>query len=155
MALGERLQRLSDAEAADIISAGRYPGLLGLVFIFALWIRLIPQAGMQYLQALDPYMIARMSKAVATGGGLPAIDMWRYFPYGAPTYLLNLGDIYIPAYLYHVVSPFMDFLTWAQVYPALAGAAMVVAMYFAGKELFDRQTGILAAGSRRSRLQRS
>ncbi len=144
MDLRERLQQLRKAEPADLRSAGKYPGLLGMVFVFALWIRLIPQEGMQYLQALDPYMIARMSEAVATGG-IPAIDMWRYFPYGTPTYLLNLGDIYIPAYLYQVVSPFMDFVTWAQVYPAVAGALMVVAMYFAGKELFDRQAGILAA----------
>ncbi|MDY6762005.1 MAG: STT3 domain-containing protein [Candidatus Nanohaloarchaea archaeon] len=145
MALRDRLQWLQDAEPGDIRASGKYPGLLSLVFVFALWIRLIPQSGMQYLQALDPYMIARMSKAVATGGGMPMIDVWRYFPYGTPTYLLNNGDIFIPAYLYQLVAPFMDFLTWAQVYPALAGALMVVAMYFAGKELFDRQTGILAA----------
>ncbi|MDY6768687.1 MAG: STT3 domain-containing protein [Candidatus Nanohaloarchaea archaeon] len=145
MPLRERLQRLQDADPEDFRSAGRYPGLLALVFLFALWIRLIPREGMQYLQALDPYMIARMSRHVAGGGGLPMIDMWRYFPYGTPTYLLNNGDIFIPAYLYQVAAPFMDWLTWAQVYPALAGAFMVVAMYFTGKEMFDRQTGVLAA----------
>ncbi|MDY6770224.1 MAG: STT3 domain-containing protein [Candidatus Nanohaloarchaea archaeon] len=141
----ELLRRLRDRSPRDLVSDARYAGALVAVFGFALWIRLIPKQGMERLQALDPYMIARMSHAIATGGSLPLFDAWRYFPYTTPTFLFNLGDIFIPAYLYQLAAPFMDFLTWTQVYPAIAGALMVVAMYFAGKEMFGRRAGLLAA----------
>ncbi|MCJ7478676.1 MAG: glycosyltransferase family 39 protein, partial [Candidatus Nanohaloarchaeota archaeon QJJ-7] len=143
--LREKVESFREKEPRELLHDSRYGLLLSAVFAFALWIRMIPENGMQYLQALDPYMIARLSEAIVSEGQLPLIDAWRYFPYLTPTFQLNLGDIVIPAYLYHLASPFMDFMTWAQVYPALSGAMMVLAMYFIGKELFGKQAGILAA----------
>lgn len=139
-------ERLPALDRDDIAVDGLYAAALVAVTAFALWIRLIPRDGMRYLQALDPYAIARMAEAMVTEGHLPMLDMWRFFPYGTPTYLMNLGDIAIPAYLYTIVAPFgIGFTEWTQVYPAAAGAGMIVAMYFIGKELFDRRAGIFAA----------
>jgi hypothetical protein len=120
--------------------------LFPAVFFFALWVRFLPANGMQYLQALDSYMIARMSAAIVQNGHLPAVDPLRYFPFTTPTYLLNLGNIYIPAYLYSIARVFgMSFQAWAQFYPALMGALAVVPVYLMGAEVFDRKTGLLSA----------
>ncbi len=123
-----------------------YMAAVGIVFVFAFWVRALPASGMQYLQALDPYMIARMSAAIVEHGSLPAVDAWRFFPYPTPTYLLNLGNIYIPAYLFELASLVgLDFLAWAKLYPALMGALAIFPMYLLGAEVFDRKTGLLAS----------
>lgn len=117
------------------------------VFSLALFMRYLPEQGMQYLQALDPYMIYRMSQHVALEGFLPQIDFMRYFPYATPTYTLNLGNIYLPAIMYWL-GPFLffqNYMEWAQFYPAFMGALGVLATYFLGKELFDRFTGLSSA----------
>jgi len=121
---------------------------VGLLFALSLWIRYIPEKGMEHLQALDPYMIYRMSQHLALSGGLPALDFTRYFPYATPIYTMNLGDIAVPAYLYRYFgfsAIFPNYMEFAQFYPAFMGAVGVVAMYFLGKELFDRFTGVSAA----------
>lgn len=138
-------ERLDPAILRERVSE-RYLAGLALVFAFALWIRLIPRSAMDYLQALDPYMIARMSEAIVTEGHLPLVDAWRYFPFLTPVWRLNLGDIYVPAYMYKLVAPLgIDFVSWTQIYPAFAGALMVAALYFIGKELWGRDAGLLAA----------
>jgi asparagine N-glycosylation enzyme membrane subunit Stt3 len=121
---------------------------LGLVFLLSLWIRNIPNRGMKYLQALDPYMIFRISQHLALTGGLPALDFSRYFPYATPIYTLNLGDIVVPAVLYRNLGFsmfFPNYMEFAQFYPALMGAVGVVLIYFLGEELFDRFTGVSSA----------
>ncbi|MDY6770731.1 MAG: STT3 domain-containing protein, partial [Candidatus Nanohaloarchaea archaeon] len=116
------------------------------IFVFAFWVRSIPASSMKYLQALDPYMIARMSASIVQNGQLPVVDVWRFFPYPTPTYMLNLGNIYIPAYMFYVVQLFeVNFLTWAKLYPALIGALAVYPMYLLGAEVFDRKTGVLSS----------
>ncbi|MFB6203988.1 MAG: STT3 domain-containing protein [Candidatus Nanohaloarchaea archaeon] len=117
------------------------------VFALALWLRYLPEQGMRYLQAADPFMIYRMSQHLALSGQLPATDFLRYFPYNAPTYLLNQGNIIFPAVFYWM-GPFLyfkSFFEWAQFYPALMGALGAVWMYFLGRELYDRKTGVFAA----------
>jgi asparagine N-glycosylation enzyme membrane subunit Stt3 len=117
------------------------------VFLFALFLRMIPEQGMQYLQALDPYMIYRMSEHLALSGNMPQVDFLRYFPYETPTYLLNQGNIVFPALMWWL-GPFLvfgSFLEWAQFYPALMGAFGVVFAYLLGSELFDRKTGVFSA----------
>lgn len=124
-----------------------YLVLLILVFFFALSIRLIPLENIKHLQALDPYMISRISLKVAETGSMPQVDVLRYFPYTTPLYLHNLGDIFIPAYLFNIVNFFtgIDFLTWGQIWPAIFGALLAVIMYFIGSEAFDKKSGLLAA----------
>ncbi len=129
------------------------------VFLFGLWIRLLPADGMRYLQALDPYQLARMSEAIVEHGHLPAVDAWRYFPYLAYTHAHTLGNIFIPAYLYPVAAAFgVSFLAYAKTVPALFGAGMIVVTYFIGRTAFDRATGVAAAfflASSAAVLQRS
>ncbi|WP_414837750.1 STT3 domain-containing protein [Candidatus Nanosalina sp. VS9-1] len=117
------------------------------VFGVALWLRYLPEQGMQNLQALDPYMIFRMSQHLAYEGAMPVADFMRYFPYSAPTYLLNIGDIVFPAILYWMGPSmiFENYLEWAQFYPALMGALSTVVMYFFGKEVANKRVGIFSA----------
>ena len=117
------------------------------VFFAGLWLRYLPEQGMRYLQALDPYMIFRLSQHLALEGSLPATDFMRYFPYNAPTYLLNQGDIIFPAIFYWLgpFAVFGSYLEWAQFYPALMGALSTVVMYFFGKELFNKRVGAFSA----------
>jgi len=126
-----------------------YKGFFGLSAILALavYIRWIPSRGMEYLQALDSYVIYRYSHQIAMEWSLPAIDFMRYFPYAFPTYRENIGAFYIPAITYWF-GPFlfMDYITWAQFYPALIGGGLaVIATYYIGKEAFNRETGLFSA----------
>lgn len=120
---------------------------LAAVFLLALTVRYMPANGMKYLQAVDPYFIFRNAQHLALEGNLPRIDFHRYFPYTSPTYLYNNGDFVIPAVLHSAgFGLFFDtFLEWAQFYPAMMGALSVLTMYFLGKELYGRKTGISAA----------
>jgi asparagine N-glycosylation enzyme membrane subunit Stt3 len=120
---------------------------IGLLFFISLWIRNIPNRGMEHLQALDPYMIFKLSQHLALSGSLPALDFSRYFPYATPIHTLQIGEIAVPAILHNLgLSMFFpNYMEYAQFFPALMGATGVVLMYFLGKELFDRFTGISAA----------
>jgi len=102
---------------------------------------------MQGLQALDPYYIFRVSQHLAYEGSIPQTDFLMYFPYNAPFYLHYIGEITIPAFGYWMGGSFFfsNYLEWAQFYPALMGALSTVAMYFFGKEVYDKRTGAFAA----------
>ena len=117
------------------------------IFGAALWLRYLPEQGMQGLQALDPYYIFRVSQHLAYQGSIPQTDFLMYFPYNAPFYLHNLGEIVIPAVGYWFGGSFLfnNYLEWAQFYPALMGALSTVGMYFFGKEVYDKRTGVFAA----------
>ena len=123
--------------------------LLSVISIFgvALWFRYLPEQGMRYLQALDPYYIFRVSQHLAYQGSIPQTDFLMYFPYNAPFYLHNLGEIVFPAIGYWLGGSFIfsNYLDWAQFYPAFLGALSTVVMYFFGKEVYDRRTGVFAA----------
>jgi len=138
---------LREKSILDHLKNNIYLVMLVIVFLFALGIRLIPLDSIKYLQALDPYMISRLSLEVAEKGSIPHLDILRYFPYVTPTYVLNLGNIYIPAYLFNLVNLItgIDFLTWSQIWPAIFGAILTVIMYFIGSEAFDKKSGLLAA----------
>ncbi|MFB6180343.1 MAG: STT3 domain-containing protein [Candidatus Nanohalobium sp.] len=144
----KKAEHLSQPENFKKAVKQRWAGLTAvIVSALAIYIRYIPEASMKYLQALDPYMIYRMSKHLALSGSLPALDFTRYFPYATPIHVMNLGDIAIPAILYNSGFSlfFPSYLEFAQFYPALMGGIGVMAMYFLGKELFDRFTGVSAA----------
>jgi asparagine N-glycosylation enzyme membrane subunit Stt3 len=147
MDFSDRLEELKQADLKYILTNNWAIGAVSVIFLLALYLRLMPAQGMKYLQALDPYMILRMSRHLALDGNLPVSDFMRYFPYNTPTYYMNLGNITIPAVLYWL-GPFAFFgsyMTYAQFYPALMGAFCVIVMYFLGKETFDRLTGLSAA----------
>jgi asparagine N-glycosylation enzyme membrane subunit Stt3 len=122
------------------------PTVLAIVFT-GFMLRYMPANGMEYLQAVDPYMIFRMSQHLALEGSLPQLDFARYFPYAMPTYLIYNGDIVIPALLWDAGFGlfFSNYLEWAQFYPAMLGGLSVLVMYFLGQEFFDRKTGVAAA----------
>ena len=147
MDFSERLEKWKQASLKQILISNWAVGGISAIFLLALSLRLMPAQGMEYLQALDPYMIVRMSRHLALDGNLPVSDFMRYFPFNTPIYTLNLGDIVIPSILYWL-GPFAFFgsyVEYAQFYPALIGALGVVVMYFLGKETFDRLTGVSAA----------
>jgi asparagine N-glycosylation enzyme membrane subunit Stt3 len=147
MDFSERLEKWKEADLKQILISNWAVGGISAIFLLALSLRLMPAQGMEYLQALDPYMIVRMSRHLALDGNLPVSDFMRYFPFNTPIYTLNLGDIVIPSILYWL-GPFAFFgsyVEYAQFYPALVGALGVVVMYFLGKETFDRLTGVSAA----------
>jgi len=121
------------------------PALLLLIFYLAMKIRLIPLKSIQYLQALDPYQISRMSYSIVKYGAVPVVDFLRSFPYSAPTsFGFFAGESAIPAYLFKFFNWLtnIDFLSWTQIYPALMGALMVVVMYFIGKEVSNKWVGL-------------
>jgi asparagine N-glycosylation enzyme membrane subunit Stt3 len=117
------------------------------IFFLALWLRYLPEQGMQHLQALDPYMIYRNSQHLAYSGNLPPTDFLQYFPYNAPLYLHNLGNIVFPTIFWWAGGRlfFPQYLEWAQFYPALMGAASTIMMYLFGKEVFSRKIGVASA----------
>lgn len=118
----------------------------GAIAVFGFWLRYRPIQSIQYLQALDPYMIFRMSQHLALEGNLPQLDFLRYFPYAAPTYTLNQGDILIPALLYQFGPQFfMDYLTWGKIYPALMGGLSIFAAFLLGREIWDDYAGVFSA----------
>lgn len=122
-------------------------GALSAIVFLAFMLRYMPENGMEYLQAADPYYIFRMSQHYALEGSLPQLDFMRYFPYSAPTYLAYNGDFIIPALMYQSGFSliFPSFLEFAQFYPAFMGALSVLVMYFLGKEYFGRNAGLGAA----------
>lgn len=143
------------AKPIQELDAGKIKGLvkdnsaliaLSTIFLLALYIRYIPAQNMQYLQALDSYMAYRMSQHIAFEASLPVVDFMRYFPYAMPSYLLHQGNVFIPAIIYWM-GPFLflDYLSWAQLYPAFMGSLTVIIVYFIGKEAFDKVTGLSAA----------
>lgn len=147
MDFSEPLEKWKQADLKQILISNWAVGGISAIFLLALSLRLMPAQGMEYLQALDPYMIVRMSRHLALDGNLPVSDFMRYFPYNTPIYTLNLGNIVVPSILYWL-GPFAFFgsyIEYAQFYPALVGALGVVVMYFLGKETFDKLTGISAA----------
>ncbi len=118
-----------------------------VIFVLAVWLRYLPADGMQYLQALDPYLGFRLSQHLAYEGSLPALDFMRYFPYAFPVYTEHIGAILFPAVFYWM-GPFLffeNYLAWAQFYPALMGGLSVVFAYLFSKEVWNKTAGVSGA----------
>ena len=149
MSYTEMLSNDNLKDKASFETVKSYWGGIGVAVIFslALWLRYIPERGMQHLQALDPYFIFRHARHLALSGNMPMTDFMRYFPYDAPTYTLNQGDIIFPALMYNLGPSQIlgSFMEWAQFYPALMGGIGVIFAYFLGKELYNKVTGLSSA----------
>lgn len=117
------------------------------ITVLAFVLRYLPARDMEYLQALDPYFLTRMSQQIAYSGGLPPLDFMSYFPYSLPTYIVDQGIVWIPAILHNLgLGLFFDtYVEYAQFFTPFIGALTVFAFYFLGKELFNKTTGISAA----------
>ncbi len=144
--LRESLEDKYDDVKQNPVSYWAIPAVF-TVFLAALFLRYRPEQGMKYLQALDPYWIFRQSQHLALDGNIPTTDFMRYFPYNAPFYHHNVGEIVMPAAMYNMGGSFIfnSYMEWAQFFPAFMGALSTVATYFLGKEMFDKYTGISAA----------
>lgn len=149
MSYREMLSRDKVKDKASFETVKDYWGGIGIAAIFslALWLRYLPEQGMQHLQALDPYFIFRQARHLALSGNIPLTDFMRYFPYDAPAYTLNQGDIIFPAIMYNLGPSqiFGSFMEWAQFYPALMGGVGVILAYFLGKELYNKVAGLSSA----------
>jgi asparagine N-glycosylation enzyme membrane subunit Stt3 len=119
---------------------------VSVFMLLGFWLRYLPEQGMQYFQALDPYFIYSMSQHLVFEGAIPVTDFTRYFPYNTPSYTFQFGNIAIPAVLY-LLGPqlFMPFLEWAQMYPAVMAAFSILAMFLFGREMRDDLTGLASA----------
>lgn len=117
------------------------------IVLMAFWLRYIPASEMTNLQALDTYLNLRISQHVAMEGTFPLYDFMRYFPFNQPTYLSHLGTATIPAVLYWM-GPFLVFssyVSYAQAFPAIMGAATVFFAYLLGKEMWGDIAGVTSA----------
>ena len=141
-------ENMNKNKVLKILWAGVPSLLVLLIFYVAFKIRTIPLKSMQYLQALDPYQVSRMSFAFIKYTFVPIADYLRSFPYPSFSIFGSFsGESVIPAYVFKIFNPILhtNFLNFAQVYPAFMGALMAVAMYFIGKEAFNKWTGISAS----------
>ena len=124
----------------------KYSAVVTAVMALSFWVRFRPESGIEYLQALDPYMLFTASRHFALEGSLPVADYLRYFPYNMPVYELYTADLVIPGLLYNIGPQFFfSYLQWAQIYPALMGALSVGAMYLFAAEFKNRVAGVASA----------
>lgn len=117
------------------------------VFLLAFGLRYYPARNIQYLQALDPYNLFRMSQQIAYTGSLPDLDFMRYFPYASPTHVSHQLNLWIPALMYKAGGflAFDSYIGFAKTIAPLFSALSAVTMYFLGRELYDKYTGLGAA----------
>ena len=125
----------------------RFTAAVILIFLTAFGLRYYPVRNLEYLQALDPYNLFRMSQQIAYTGSLPDLDFMRWFPYATPTYVANQVNLWLPAGLYSLGGFlfFENYLSFAQFITPLYSGVSAVLMYFLGKELYDRYAGLSAA----------
>ncbi|MCK4550558.1 MAG: glycosyltransferase family 39 protein [Candidatus Aenigmarchaeota archaeon] len=123
-----------------------YIGLFA-VFAVALWLRMMPFS-YDYLQGIDPYYIFRMMEHLVENNlHLPALDTMRYYPDGFAPHIEHVLMYYPYAVFYMIVSKFaaIDALAFAKFAPAFFGALFTIPMFFIGKELHTKTTGLFAA----------
>lgn len=126
-----------------------------LIFLIAFWIRLIPKASLENcvpdmvcLQALDPFWVYRMSDSLLENNfHLMHNDPLKYYPTGWDPYTDHPLPFYTPAIMYFFVKILFNisFLEWAKIYSPLLGALFSIVIYFIGKEIYNRKTGLFAA----------
>jgi len=124
-----------------------YLVVLMFIVILGFWVRSFP-VRYNELQAIDPFYQYRMSEYVLTHNfQLPEKDMMRHYPFGVDPRTNTPIPFYLPVFIYVLAGQFsgMDYFHFALLYPAIMGALASIIMFFIGKELFDRKTGLMAA----------
>ncbi|MBI4017468.1 MAG: hypothetical protein HY366_00815 [Candidatus Aenigmarchaeota archaeon] len=104
-------------------------------------------ADMKYIQAFDPFFMYRYTEYIVDNGVLPQWDELSYYPPGRP---LNAPPLmfYLTAYLYKlfiVFAPGMTLFVFAKYITAVYGAMSAIPAYLLGKELSNKEAGVLAA----------
>ena len=126
--------------------------LIILIFVMAFSIRghLLKY---DYMYEYDPYWHLRATGYILQDGGLPDNDPLGFYqqggsPYGGGDRPLFLW--YFTAIIYSITTFGAGYSKWllmdyARVLPAVFGALISVAMYFLGKEIYNRKTGFVMA----------
>jgi len=121
--------------------------LLGILLI-GYHVRVLP-ARFNEIQGLDELHIYAMSEYVLNNNlGLPERDYMRHSPFGVDTLQVeSLAPIYTPVLLYLLIFQFtgLSYYSFALIYPAVMGAIASIIMFFIGRELHNKYTGIFAA----------
>ncbi|MDO8634602.1 MAG: STT3 domain-containing protein [archaeon] len=121
-----------------------------LIFLFAFGIRghlMIYELFFEF----DTYFHARMAEYVIQNTALPAYEWMAYYQLDKPTLPAQGAFFWIfTALIYKVFTLGAVYnkelwIGFVKILPALFGALTVVAMYFLGKEMYDRKTGIIMA----------
>jgi oligosaccharyl transferase (archaeosortase A-associated) len=128
-------------------------GLIVLFSLFALWVRLIPMAGLTAggevdLMGNDPWYNMRQVEALAANGlSYPWFDPMTLYPTGQVVHWGPLFPMIIAALAILVgAATRPEIMFVGAIVPPLMGAAMVPLMYLLGRRIADWKTGLLAAG---------
>lgn len=121
--------------------------LLFSIFALALWFRTFP---LKYFHIPDIdvyYMIRQSLYLLSHNFVLPASDVLRYYPTGIDPHIEFVGVYYLPSMIYAILTKFVaiDFIAYAKLIPAIFGSVFIIPIYFIGKELRDKLTGVLAS----------
>ena len=118
------------------------------VFLVALYVRTrnLPLLQGKYLIELDTYFFFRYAQMLLTKGSVPAIDMMRYVPVGAPT----AGILFFPktmVFFYKIAHFFFANLSqieWHIIYPPVITVISLVFFFLFVKELLGHRTAFIA-----------
>ncbi|MHA1698415.1 MAG: STT3 domain-containing protein [Promethearchaeota archaeon] len=125
---------------------------LMLIFFCAIWIRLSPVFNDNFLiKAFDPWVQYKCTLYIVDNGiwdFLHWVDYQSWYPDGNPLYEMYIGLPLTNAIFYWILTGLGINVTVYQVCfysPAFMGGLTCVVMYFLGKEVLDKKTGLLAA----------
>lgn len=100
----------------------------------------------------DTYFHARMAEFIIQNFSLPTYDWMAYYQLDKPALPITQGPFFwiFTATIYKVFTLGLPYnkalwIGFVKILPALFGALTVVAVYFLGKEIYDKKTGIVMA----------
>ncbi len=120
--------------------------ILVMLFSTSLYIRLVGFR-FPYLRNIDSYVFYRYMNYTIETGKIPDYDPLMLAPTGANLTMWNMFYVFLGAKTYEAVRLFFDIPLWRFLvyFPAVLASLMVMPAYVIGKELYDRDAGLLAA----------
>ncbi len=136
---------METARVKNILISKWYVFVLIIVFILAFYLRYIPARFPEIHDLDSTYFFRAGLQAMNNGLALPEKDMMREYPIGS--YWDFPAPIFFPALMYAILKPVLNttYLNFVLLYSPLMGALAVIAIYFVGRELYDRKAGVIAA----------